>query len=521
MNIFQKYLTKKPLAWTFLALMTTLLTFLIVSFLTNQEMKLHNNNMTNKVSYYQIIDLEGFEEIPTISLSRESSDLSFFSAILNTLIGTLVKYGISGKIEPYLAESFSQSDDKLRWEFKLRENLICEDGSKITAESFVKKITNSLRQYSQKKKVADFEFLKGWDDFIAEKTTTIAGLSSKENSVLFEFLHPSDDLLNFLRMPYFGYWCDNTNTPNKILSSASYQIYKFEQPNSLVVKKRNNWFANDLKGPEFVEFKISEVTEAITNKNPTIIQINDSTDLDINSFNVLKTPPFWHMAFVLGGKASGVFQNKRNRLAFQHHFNQIAKDLDFFNSSSIFPLIENNETIPEFEFENTFKDQTMTVAFQASSHTHAEKSIILNTLNTIFKNRNIKLKIVIGNFSDKNWLKRVFSNSEFDIRVAGVSVAGVPDLATSRMMFCTKLGVTFPDPDHGICNLLNSYTKTNQLPDSSFVRKFHKILRDNAAVIPFRHYSRHTLISKDIDPTTVPPAGVYPSFEKIRFLNEL
>jgi hypothetical protein len=78
------------------------------------------------------------EMAPEVSFSLAPSHSDSFEnqTILNALVGTLVKYDVSGRIEPYLASSWSKSKDGRRWEFALQDHLECEDGTPITASSY-------------------------------------------------------------------------------------------------------------------------------------------------------------------------------------------------------------------------------------------------------------------------------------------------------------------------------------------------------------------------------------------------
>ena len=62
------------------------------------------------------------------SLKKEDSDFTSNQIVLNAVIGTLVKYGHSGEIEPYLSESWSASSDKKVWIFKFKVGLLAENG---------------------------------------------------------------------------------------------------------------------------------------------------------------------------------------------------------------------------------------------------------------------------------------------------------------------------------------------------------------------------------------------------------
>ena len=74
----------------------------------------------------QSVDVQGLE--PSNVNSRAESN------IFHHLYGTLYEITESGAIEPYLAESYTLSEDGKEMTFKLREGLTCHDGEPLTAE---------------------------------------------------------------------------------------------------------------------------------------------------------------------------------------------------------------------------------------------------------------------------------------------------------------------------------------------------------------------------------------------------
>src|SRR5688572_17187495 len=59
------------------------------------------------------------------------------SNIADHIFGTLYEVDAEGEITPYLAESYTLSDDATELTFQLREGLTCHDGEALTAEDVV------------------------------------------------------------------------------------------------------------------------------------------------------------------------------------------------------------------------------------------------------------------------------------------------------------------------------------------------------------------------------------------------
>jgi peptide/nickel transport system substrate-binding protein len=77
----------------------------------------------------QSVDVGSLE--PSVVGSRAESN------IFNHLFGTLFEISQEGTLDPYLATSYSISEDGTEWTFTLNEGLTCHDGEPLTAEDVV------------------------------------------------------------------------------------------------------------------------------------------------------------------------------------------------------------------------------------------------------------------------------------------------------------------------------------------------------------------------------------------------
>ena len=84
------------------------------------------------------------------------------------------------------------------------------------------------------------------------------------------------------------------------------------------------------------------------------------------------------------------------------------------------------------------------------------------------------------------------------------------------MMFCTKLGINFPDPSGRICELVSNGIESLKGIDNSFINQFNQILYEDAVIIPIQHLSSKWFVTNDIDPMSLPKTVIYPQFELIR-----
>ena len=117
----------------------------------------------------------------------------------------------------------------------------------------------------------------------------------------------------------------------------------------------------------------------------------------------------------------------------------------------------------------------------------------------------------IKDSSDKQSLERVRSNKYYDIRMAEVHSGSTYINDAIKMMFCSKMGVSFPDPSGRICKLVaeheknkDSYSRKKHGITQDYRDRFNQYLLEDAAVIPVFHSRLTTLFSKDLNVITTP-----------------
>ncbi len=467
------------------------------------------------------------------SLNPRDSDLIQNSTLLNSLVSTLVKYGPSGRIEPYLSKSFTVSSDNKKWIFKLHPNLKCEDGVAITSSRFAISLTNSLKRYSLSGDVLDFENLRGWSEFKNNIKKSIDGVYSidKENLLIFEFEKSPSDLLELLRMPYFGFWCEsnfNSNDNNwkndhTIVSSGSYKVESSIVGTKLILRKRNDWLLNTDKSPDTISFSVIKPSEfsAVNNNNHQIVMYNkkDNIEYDHKAMMKVSGPPTMFFGFALSPYFNGLFKSKKNRQIFndrvkkiKHYFPAFSSDFFYFNATS--EISKRDFSDKRFEIDTPSK--AITFAIASNNVSKSDLLHIEELLTMVFSKENITFKIIQNDAHDDNWFLKVDSNVNFDARITTVDIGGHVINAAIKMMFCSQLGVNFGDPSERICALVSKQTEKGGPIDQAYIAAFNEIIQDDSIVIPLYHYGLEWLVSTDIDLKSLPLVATEPIFEKIQ-----
>ena len=96
-----------------------------------------------------------------------------------------------------------------------------------------------------------------------------------------------------------------------------------------------------------------------------------------------------------------------------------------------------------------------------------------------------------------------------------MSVGDVVANATTKMMFCSDIGVGFPDPSGRVCALVRKFERSENKILENYTKELYEILDDDAVVVPLFHASPQWLYSKDIDLSNVTPLSLVPRFDLI------
>lgn len=475
-----------------------------------QEKKLKDQKMNGK----QKNSLAFKIAVPDTSSSSfsnkiEDSDFSTNQIFLNSVIGTLVKYGPSGRIEPYLADSWTVSDNKKIWTFKLRENIYTKNGDALNSNLYKKTLEGNLKRFNKFSDVIDFENLIGFQEFKKGTSPHISGLAVNNNFLIFEFSKAPSDLLELLRMPYFGFWIEDSN--KNIVSTAAYEIISFYEKN-VKLELKNEWFSINDHSAKYIDISYVNISDLnISMANSTIIKIPYYVNTIKNENSTLiHGLPTRFESFVLSPFKNNFFHQKQNRLAF---LQKLISNTKLIKSPFMY-MSAQSKLLPDVkaDYMPTRSFQKLTFAIERSTYSKNEIEVLTNSLKNALPN--IDFEIVFRN-ADKDFFKKTDSNTYFDARVATVDIGGYPDYSTLNMMFCTKLGISFPDKDKIICNLIEKFKKINPKMSMDFIKAFNQHLADEAVIIPIAHYSEKWIVSNNIELNSLPPTGMYPQFEKI------
>jgi ABC-type oligopeptide transport system substrate-binding subunit len=303
------------------------------------------------LNYYICLPSKQEKENFRFSLKIEDSDIFENQNLLNNLIGTLVKYSNSGKIEPYLAYEWQALEQGKTWVFFIRENLNDSQGTPITATAIGDQLKHRLKFLKNELGILIFNKLVGWDKFVTDpKSDEIKGIVTKNNILKFHFVEPVPNLLEFLRMVYFGYWPKQEESEsiqdtsiNHFISSGSYVIEPNSTHQSINLKARDNWFA--IQNNSFRNIHVSTCDINNLPETPqTIIRAGTSLGLNIHNKKYIKTvtaPTMLTAAIISSEVKSKVFTDVNVRKKFSYSLRKyisesITKDSTYYFANSFY-----------------------------------------------------------------------------------------------------------------------------------------------------------------------------------------
>lgn len=480
--------------------------------------------ISSKEKTIKYLTIRGYdaENAPTLSLAPANSDQVDNQTVLNSLVATLVKYGVSGKVEPYLAEKWLVSDDSKTWQFFIKEGFTCESGVRIDAELFKDGLVQNFRRNLEKSDKTEFHLLKGWDKFMRSQSDSIEGIKVVDKTLVFEFENVPSGLLNFLRMPYFGLWCSENfqngsfRSDSHFSSSGPYRVERIVSHSRILLSMRADQPSYNPEAPQSIEIGYGVFDEMAANSIPTIGKvIVDGLTPDLDNFDIIDGPPLIFQGVVLHPKSS-FFESKTNRkvfarrlLDFQKNNGMKSYSKGFYLSSDFDKSVVSNWPA---EFERT-KDK-LKIALQYLPSTQETQKMWENLFAYIFEG--ISYELVFPDMKNPNWVKSILNNDDYALRTASVYAGARPGVSVVKMMFCSHLGISFPDPSSRICALVQKYSQEDKDADGAFDSEFNKILVEDAVVFPLFHARDRWYISNEIDIRTMPTSIIHPLFEKIR-----
>jgi hypothetical protein len=158
----------------------------------------------------------------------------------------------------------------------------------------------------------------------------------------------------------------------------------------------------------------------------------------------------------------------------------------------------------------------LTLTFGYSKSLAASEMDYIRRMITKSLPEKVKVQFQSVDRTKPGWLDRFLNMDDLDGRIQLVDVGGDYLTAAVKMMFCTRLGVRFPDSSGEICRLVNETEARANAATDDDIRRFNSALVSQSEVIPIFSTGVFWLYSKSLDPKSISPTVLDPRMDLLR-----
>ena len=464
-----------------------------------------------------------------LSFNPEDSDVFENAVVMELVVGTLVRYEGTGRYLPFVAEKWQISSDGLKYTFYLRDNISTEMDEPITAQTYINNFRILLGKYAKRSSPPVFKYLVGFEEFMDGKTEQLGVKALSDKIIEFSFSQKVSGLFEFLAMPYFGYYSSTNFDANgnwidkqRIVSSGPYKVSTINDK-EVVLEKRSSWFSHIKNSPKLISVSSQTFEEALKSSKKTVICLRGVSSMPYsdNYIKIHGTPTILAYAVLSPLVENGIFKDEKVRnefaMALRAHFRKNLPQVDGLYPTDSFYF--SDEGKPEehvgYSLTNKFEKMPVSMVVRPSKD---DKSLILKTIaEQFFKEAAVNLTTKVLDADDKEWFNKFRSSGFADVRIGTVDIGGEIEDWVIRMMFCSNLGVSFPDLNQNVCKVTSEF-ENGSIDFANYKSKFEQVIKQDAVVVPLFHYGCLWLFTNDFDVSRLTPTmGIIP-FDQVGVL---
>ncbi|MGZ3805909.1 MAG: ABC transporter substrate-binding protein [Pseudobdellovibrionaceae bacterium] len=472
-----------------------------------------------------IFELNYFINNPLgVSIDPVDSDNMTNAIMMKHLVGTLVRYANGGQFSPYLVENFKSENDGQRWTFTLRPDLQCQNGEKITAQGYIDGLSNVLRMYSRQDALPVFSHLEGWSEF--EKGGNLSGIHAKsEYEVEFKFhKNIGPGFLEYLSMPYYGYFCRSNfldgkwKSKHSIISSGPYQLeHEITDPKEVNLLLRNTWPISPKSAPGKVHFSTQLKDNSWLSKS-SVLQTNLGWKDSVPEHHrqILGPPDVIRSIIMDPAGPSAFFNNVEVRKLLRNKIYEVRAKKVFSSKTAVLADAFYPGSKPEYS-ESSLKGATPpgTLRVFLPKSKNEDTAYAISLLKEALTDLAWKYDLYISGETPGVTSADYQSKTKFDVRVSSVVAGSVVEPWVVEMMFCSNLGVSYPDPSKRVCKYVNNLKQKSDFSILEAGAEISKIVAEDASVVPIYHGRNTWYFTDDLDVSRISGDLIIPSFEDI------
>ena len=184
-----------------------------------------------------------------------------------------------------------------------------------------------------------------------------------------------------------------------------------------------------------------------------------------------------------------------------------------FDIITIFPKIFNSY-LHESILKRAQKSGKIKINIVASTNIPKETvDHIISGIQSILPKDQFELHSDVLNRADPKSIKKYLSNRDYDIRINWGVIASMSNWIID-MMFCSNLGMSLPDANGRVCDLVSSQNKM-PMNMNLYAEKFQNIIEDESSIIPIYHTGSLWINSDSVDTSDLSPLSPIPYLENL------
>lgn len=442
------------------------------------------------------------------NLSLHLDDVEFLrnAFIVQAVTGPLVRFSNRGRYEPYIAKSWSQEGNN--WIFRLHEGLTCEDGQKITPDSFKRSLERSIRSFSE-------------EDLSQTPFHNLSSISTSGDALIFQFKRPvGKAVLEYLAMTPFSFLCeanfegDRWKSKDTFISSGPYRVAEFKPGQDIcILTLRKEWPLAPEGAAQQVRFSREKDHnwKATANLEMSYFLPKGVATQDRMVFEV----PRALISVRLGVENNQFFSDRTRRAALKTVLDKVADEtrIPFENyhraESFFFGQVTGHELKSEAAATKVLPPPSplrIRGFSGASSQDEFYFAILRKALDELKWPYQFMDSAVVS-IQD-------FNRRDYDIAFDRSHVDATLDPDFVRILFKSKLGPRYQDPGQRISKLVDDFD-AGKLVYRDFLVTFNSILAEEAAVIPLYHRGFTFRFSPNVDVSSISPLMSIVRYEEL------
>jgi len=456
------------------------------------------------------------------SLGFWDSDLYENQVLLHCLVATLVKIDNSGLFTPSLSRQWQISNNGKKWEFEFALYKD-ESGRIISPEIYGQSLIETLKRLKEKGENGWYQKLKGWKN-LDQSSMTIDGIATTETSLVFDFEESPGNLLNYLQMAYFGYWPEenrNWQPGGKFISSGPYSIEEFTPKRVTLSLRPNDRNGLEPSGAQKVILSLRNVSIEEFHRDKIIYFSSTSIPEEIlsSSSHSVALPPDFLSTMILSPLAGNFFDDANYRRSFgQALISEIQKGSlppNHIRVSKFYGIPNSPLDDQEIQFAQTkHYDRKLRIS-APRNWAPGMKNFVVDATKSFLDRYDIPYEFMTPDLKSPAGRQRYLENQFYDIRFTGVSSGSEYMNDVVEMMFCSTLGVSFPDPDNKVCELIEHYSENSK--DTNYSDRLNHAVEESGFVFPYSRFYQMILFSEGFKLKKYPTGAHFIEFENLEF----